>query len=83
MINSTERELVGVVGEADHGGIETGVVDEEEIGAIGYGTEGIVEKVECKRGNKEQEEDVGDKQNRDGFRHPYKLGFCRRKSRRR
>lgn len=46
--------MVGVVGEADDGGVDQGVVDECEVGAIDEPIEGVVEEVDSKGGGEEE-----------------------------
>lgn len=52
--NTAERERIGVVDEADHGGVYSGIFDEDYIGSVGYRAEGIVEKINGGRGREER-----------------------------
>lgn len=69
MKGTAERELVGVVGEADGGGVDSGVVYEGEVGG---GGEGIEQEVEGKSGTeKHEEEEEGDEEGWHGKMSPW------------
>ncbi|KAK6276636.1 hypothetical protein POUND7_006345, partial [Theobroma cacao] len=66
---TAERELVGVVGEADGGGVDSGVVYEGEVGG---GGEGIEQEVEGKSGTeKHEEEEEGEEEGWHGKMSPW------------
>lgn len=64
MKGSTNGQLVGVVGEAEDGGVQASVVDEaDEVGGI---EEGIEEKIKSRNGTREDcEMDKEEEQQRD------------------
>lgn len=72
---SAEGVLIGVVGHADDGVVDAGVVDEGEVGAIGEAGEGIKEEVECGDGREEEE---ADDEKQRGFHHAGDFRHCHR-----
>jgi len=55
--NTAEREWIGVVDKADYGGFYAGIFDEDYVGSVSYGAEGIVEKINGGRGRDEMKND--------------------------
>lgn len=53
---------MGVVDEADHGGVYAGILDEDDVASVGCRAEGIVEKINGGRGREKRSNDEDKKE---------------------
>lgn len=72
VVSAPERKLIRVVGEPDDGRVDPAVIDEDEVGSIGYAAKWIEEKVESRR-RRDGEVDDDDDDEQEQAQHVFHL----------